>query len=145
MGKRLIIKGADFSANRIDFGPVPQEVEWSIGTISSTGVIGAENTGIHSNLLELREVIISIAATILDSSAFDSQYGIVSAIALYDSTGTFITRVVGLTSLTTSTVTASKLNYPNATKARFVIGGYRGDVTNVDIALSKVDYTLEGI
>lgn len=143
MGKRLIIKGADFSANRIDFGPVPQEVEWSIGTISSTGVIGADNTGIHSNLLDVKEISVSFNITILDSNAFGS-YGAAPVLVLYDNAGEFITRLVSWTT-SQGVVSALKTSYPTMAKVRLAVGAYASDVTNVGTALSKFDYTVTGI
>ena len=144
MGRRLIIVGANFSENKIEQAPIPQEVEWSIGTISSTGVIGAENSGIHSNLLDVKEILVSLNITILDSSAFTS-WGAAPVLALYDNAGEFITRLVGSGSLTQSNVSALKTSYPTMAKVRLAVGGYTPDVTNVDTALSKFDYTVTGI
>lgn len=152
MGKRLIISGADFSENKIEQAPIPQVVEWSIGTISSTGVIGTEFTGIHTNLLDIRSTsVVSIIADALVPSAFNATYGIAGVVALYDNSDSFITRIAVLASqmsggdLTHVVASANLSSYPTAKKVRFVIADYINAVTNVDTALLQASYELNGI
>lgn len=146
MGKRLIIVGANFAENKIEQEPIPQEVKWSIGTISSTGVIGAEANGIHTNLLDIRSASeVSIIVDALALSDF-SPHGAAAVVALYDNSGTFITRIAAFSGESTHVIAETTLSsYPTANKVRFVIAAYANDVTNVDVALSQLSYELNGI
>ena len=140
MGKRLIIKGANFYENRIT-----QTIEWEIGSISASGVIGQYNDAVHTNLLDIQGTIAKMYIEILDASAFKSE-GPKGGIALYDNNGGFIRRIDAITIDSTHLQEiVDNTIYPTAKKVRFVLGGYKDNQTNVDVALSKFTYETEGI
>ena len=144
MGKSLVIKGADFSVNAIEqvTPPTPPAVlGWNIGNISSTGVLREVDTAIYSDMVAINAGSVSIFAVSLDDSYF-SVMGPTPVIALYTEDETFITRIVGNKSAGAS---ANISSYPTATKARFAIGDIKNNVTDVDVALSKLTYEITGV
>lgn len=144
MGKRLIIKGADFYENRIETF-APQTIEWGIGSISTTGVIGQYSNAVHTNLLDIQGTIAKMYIEILDTSAFGSE-GATGVIALYDNNGGFIQRIDGITIDSTHLQEiVDNATYPTAKKVRFVLGNYLNSQTDVNVALSKFTYETEGI
>lgn len=144
MGKKLIIKGANFYENRIETF-VPQTIEWEIGSISTSGVIGQYSNAVHTNLLDIQGTIAKMYIEILDASAFASE-GAFGVIALYDNNGDFIQRIDGITIDSTHLQEiVDNTIYPTAKKVRFVLGNYQNSQTDVDVALSKFTYETEGI
>lgn len=146
MGKSLVIKDADFSANAI--GQVtpptpptpPTELEWHIGNISSTGELRVVDTAIYSDMIDIIGNKVSILAVQLDDSVFVTA-GIAPVIALYNGE-TFITRIVGNKN---AGATAYMSAYPTATKVRFAIGNFKNNVTDVSAALETFTYETVGV
>lgn len=141
MGKRLVIKGADFSANAIEQIEPQAQIEWNIGNISSTGELRVVDTAIYSNLQTIKEASVSLLCTMIDSSVFQTQ-GVAPVLALYTENDVFITRIVGSYNAAASAVISS---YPTAKKVRLAVGNFKNSVTSVETALTTFSYITSGI
>ena len=136
MGKILIIKGANFSANAVDTQDISglAKLEWSHGSVNGDGTINPTNgQQVYSQI-----VPITAGATTVTMATTTNRY---LTFVFYQENETFVSRNV----ITQSGMSASSAVPSNATKIRLMVGLQAGVGDDVDAFIASSGLTFTGI
>lgn len=136
MGKILVIKGANFSANAVDTQDISglTKLEWGVFSVNADGSL---NTG-NKQQCTTNIVPITAGATTVTMNTTVNRY---LTFVFYQENETFISRNV----ITQSGMSASCAVPANATKIRLMVGSQQVQLNEPDDFVAESGLTFTGI